>query len=218
MELATLSIVGLITIAVLSLWAFLEGRIALLKESLLSGILLAVADLFVEFLGTTMGKWEYVDSVLFLEDRVPVELLPIFFSLGMLITFVYEWLNESEWEVSLSLSLNIIILLGVSVYVFRTFNDQPVALVMISVPIGIWGLMQIDERRMKALSIMFAGFVGLADYVVEEMIMKSGGYGYSAGFRAETPLTYSMVIMAIFGVIEWRRKRRANTSLLDAAS
>ena len=63
MELATLSIVGLITIAVLSLWAFLEGRIALLKESLLSGILLAVADLFVEFLGTTMGKWEYVDSV-----------------------------------------------------------------------------------------------------------------------------------------------------------
>ena len=71
---------------------------------------------------------------------------------------------------------------------------------------------------MKALSIMFAGFVGLADYVVEVMIMKSGGYGYSAGFRAETPLTYSMVIMAIFGVIEWSRKRRANTSLLDAAS
>ena len=28
---------------------------------------------------------------------------------------------------------------------------------------------------MKALSIMFAGFVGLADYVVEVMIMKSGG-------------------------------------------
>lgn len=53
-----------------------------------------MADFFVEFLGTTMGKWEYVDSVLFLEGRVPVELLPIFFSLGLLITFVYEWLNE----------------------------------------------------------------------------------------------------------------------------
>lgn len=84
--------------------------------------------------------------------------------------------------------------------------------------IGIWGLMQIDERRMKALSTMFAGFVGLADYVVEVMIVNSGGYGYFAGFRAETPLIYSMVIMAIFGVIEWSKKRRANTSLLDAVS
>ena len=133
--------------------------------------MLAVADLFVEFLGTTMGKWEYVDSVLFLGERVPVELVPIFFSLGMLITFVYELLNQSEWDISLSFSLNIIILLGVSVYFFRTLNDQPVALVMISVPLGIWGLMQIDERRMRALSIMFAGFVGVADYVVEVMII-----------------------------------------------
>ena len=106
MELASLSIVGLITIALLSLWAYLQGHIALLRESLLSGFLLAVADLFVEFLGTTMGKWEYVDSVLFLGERVPVELVPIFFSLGMLITFVYELLNQSEWDISLSFSLN----------------------------------------------------------------------------------------------------------------
>ena len=133
--------------------------------------MLALADLFVEFLGTTIAKWEYVDSVLFLGERVPVELVPIFFSLGMLITFVYELLNQSEWDISLSFSLNIIILLGVSVYFFRTLNDQPVALVMISVPLGIWGLMQIDERRMRALSIMFAGFVGVADYVVEVMII-----------------------------------------------
>ena len=218
MELASLSIVGLITIALLSLWAYLEGHIALLRESLLSGFLLAVADLFVEFLGTTMGKWVYVDSVLFLGERVPVELVPIFFSLGMLITFVYELLNQSEWDISLSFSLNIIILLGVSVYFFRTLNDQPVALVMISVPLGIWGLMQIDERRMRALSIMIAGFVGVADYVVEVMIINSGGYGYSSGFRVETPLTYSMVIIAIFGVIEWGRKRQTSTSLPDAVS
>ncbi len=182
------------------------------EMSLLSGTLLAVADLFVELLGTSMGKWEYVDSVIFLEGRVPVELVPIFFSLGMLMAFIYEWLNVSELDISLSLSLNIIILLGVSVYVFRTYNDQPVALVMISVPLGVWGLMQIDEMRMRALSIMFAGFVGVADYVIEVMIMNSGGYAYSAGFRAETPLTYRMAIMAIFGVIEWSRKRRVSTS------
>ena len=212
MELATLSLVGLLTIAVLSLWASLKNRIALLKESLLSGILLVVADLFVELLGTAMGKWEYVDSVLFLEGRVPVELVPIFFSLGMLMTFAYEWLGESEWNISLDLSLNIIILLGVSIYVFRTFNDQPVTLAMISVPLGMWGLMQIDEKRMRALSITFAAFVGVADYVIEVMIINSGDYGYPAGFRAETPLTYSMVILAIFGVIEWRRKRQASTS------
>lgn len=91
-----------------------------------------------------MGKWECVDSVLFLGERVPVELVPIFFSLGMLVTVVYELLNQSKWDISLSFSLNIIILLGVSVYFFRTLNDHPVALVMISVPLGIWGLMQID--------------------------------------------------------------------------
>lgn len=212
MELATLSLVGLLTIAVLSLWASLKNRIALLKESLLSGILLVVADLFVELLGTAMGKWEYVDSVLFLEGRVPVELVPIFFSLGMLMTFAYEWLGESGWNISLDLSLNIIILLGVSIYVFRTFNDQPVTLTMISVPLGIWGLMQIDEKRMRGLSITFAAFVGVADYVIEVMIINSGDYGYPAGFGAETPLTYSMVILAVFGVIEWRRKRQASTS------
>ena len=218
MDLATLSIVGLITIAVLSLWAFLKGRVELLKESLLCGILLAIADLVVELLGTSIGKWEYVESVLFLGDRVPLELVPIFFSLGMLISFVYQCLNESVLDISLSLSLNTIILLGMSVYIFRSFNDQPVALVMISVPLGFWGLMQIEERRMKALSIMFASFVGVADYVIEVMIINSGGYGYSAGFRAETPLTYSMVIIAIFGVIEWGRKRQTSTSLPDAVS
>ena len=190
----------------------MEGRISLLKESLLSGTLLAVADLFVELLGTSMGKWEYVDSVIFLESRIPVELVPIFFSLGMLMAFVYEWLNVSELDISLNLSLNIIILLGVSVYVFRTYNDQPVALVMISVPLGVWGLMQIDEMHMRGLSIMFADFVGVADYVIEVMIMNSGGYAYSTGFRAERPLTYSMAIMATFGVIEWSRKRRVSTS------
>jgi hypothetical protein len=54
---------------------------------------------------------------------------------------------------------------------------------------------------------MFAAFVGVADYVIEVMIINSGDYAYPAGFRAETPLTYSMVILAIFGFIEWRRKR-----------
>ena len=212
MELATLSLVGLLVIAVLSLWASLRNQFALLKESLLSGILLAIADLLVELLGTAMGKWEYLDSILFLGGRVPVELVPIFFSLGMLMTFVHEWLGESEWDISLDLSLTIIILLGASVYVYRITNDQPVTLAMISVPLGMWGLMQIDEKRMKALSIMFAAFVGLADYVIEVIIINSGDYDYPAGLRAETPLTYSMVIIAIFGVIEWRRKRRASTS------
>ena len=141
-----------------------------------------------------------------------MELVPIFFSLGMLMTFVHEWLGESEWDISLDLSLTIIILLGASVYVYRITNDQPVTLAMISVPLGMWGLMQIDEKRMKALSIMFAAFVGLADYVIEVIIINSGDYDYPAGLRAETPLTYSMVIIAIFGVIEWRRKRRASTS------
>ena len=67
--------------------------------------------------------------------------------------------------------------------------------------------MQIDEQHTRSMSIMFAAFVGVADYVIEVMIINSGDYGYPAGFRAETPLTYSMVILAIFGFIEWRRKR-----------
>jgi len=212
MELATLSLVGLLTIAVLSLWASLKNRIALLKESLLSGILLAVADLIVELLGTAIGKWEYTESVLFIEGRVPAELVPIFFSLGMLITFIYQSLRESELQIELSTSLSLIILLGFAVYAVRTSNDQPVTLAMVSVPLGIWGLMQIDEPRIQSLSIMFAAIVGVADYVVEVMIINSGDYGYPAGFRAETPLTYSMVILAIFGVIEWRKKRPASTS------
>jgi len=212
MELATLSLVGLLTIAVLSLWASLKNRIALLKESLLSGILLAVADLIVELLGTAIGKWEYTESVLFIEGRVPAELVPIFFSLGMLITFIYQSLRESELQIELSTSLSLIILLGFAVYAVRTLNDQPVTLAMVSVPLGIWGLMQIDEPRIQSLSIMFAAIVGVADYVVEVMIINSGDYGYPAGFRAETPLTYSMVILAIFGVIEWRKKRPASTS------
>lgn len=207
MELSTLGLAGLLMIVALSLWASLKDRIALLKESLLSGLLLAAADLFVELLGTAIGKWEYVDSVFFLEGRVPVELVPIFFSLGMVMAFVYNWISESEWSVSLNLSLNIVILLGISIYAFRTFNNQPVTLVLISVPLGMWGLMQIDEQHTRSMSIMFAAFVGVADYVIEVMIINSGDYGYPAGFRAETPLTYSMVILAIFGFIEWRRKR-----------
>jgi|ETNmetMinimDraft_4_1059912.scaffolds.fasta_scaffold01481_3 hypothetical protein len=200
--LAWLSISGIFVSIVLISWCLKSGNNTLLNRSLIFGAILCILDLIVELIGTTIGKWEYLNSSYFISETVPIELLPIFFSLGLILTFVHYGMAKVQWEISLNAVFIFMLITGMVVYFIRTSNSERVTLLMISVPLALWGLTQISNEKMKALSLLLATLVAIIDYVVEIAIMNGGNYGYAGGFRPETPLTYAMVTIAIFGALE----------------
>ena len=200
--LAWLSISGVLLSIALIAWAIKSEKITLVKRSLTFGAILCALDLIVELIGTSIGKWEYLNSSYFIAGKVPVELLPIFFSLGLLLTFVHFGLSRIEWNISLNAVFAFMIIVGITVYFLRTMNGERVTLLMISVPLGLWGFAQIHNEKMRALSLLLSTFVGIIDYLVEIVIISGGNYAYAGGFRPETPLTYAMVTLAIFGALE----------------
>ena len=200
--LAWLSISGILLSIVLISWCLKSGKNTLLKRSLAFGIILCILDIIVELIGTSIGKWEYLNSSYFISGKVPIELLPIFFSLGLALTFVHYGMSKIQWDISLDRVFLFMVIAGMTVYFLRTINSERVTLLMISVPLGFWGLTQINNEKMKALSLLLATLVAIIDYVVEIVIMNGENYGYAGGFRPETPLTYAMVTLAIFGALE----------------
>ena len=212
--LAWLSISGIILSVLLIAWTIKSENYTLMKKSIAFGFILCILDLIVELIGTSIGKWEYLNSAYFISETVPIELLPIFFSLGLVLTFVHYGMTKVEWEISLNAVFIFMLITGMVVYFIRTSNSERVTLLMISVPLALWGLTQIKNEKMKALSLLLATLVGITDYLVEIAIMNGGNYAYSGGFRPETPLTYSMITLAIFGALEknWRSKEIEKSS------
>jgi len=200
--LAWLSISGILLSIALIFWAIKSEKITLVKRSLTFGVILCILDLVVELVGTSIGKWEYLNSSYFISERVPIELLPIFFSLGLILTFVHYGMSRLQWDISLDAVFLFMVIAGITVYILRTMNSERVTLLMISVPMGLWGLSQIHNEKMRALSLLLATFIAITDYLVEIVIISGGNYAYAGGFRPETPLTYAMVTLAIFGALE----------------
>ena len=200
--LAWLSISGILLSIALIAWAIKSEKITLVKRSLTFGVILCIMDLVVELVGTSIGKWEYLNSSYFISERVPIELLPIFFSLGLLLTFVHYGMSRLQWNISLDAVFAFMVFAGITVYILRTMSSERVTLLMISVPLGLWGLTQIHNEKMRALSLLLATLIAITDYLVEIVIINGGNYAYAGGFRPETPLTYAMVTLAIFGALE----------------
>jgi hypothetical protein len=200
--LAWLSVLGLLVCTILIFWALRNENRPLVQSGLIFGTILCIADLIVELVGTYIGKWEYLESQYFIADSVPIELLPIFFSLGLVLTFVHYSMTQTDYTLSLDGVFLFMIIAGITVYILRASNGERVTLLMISVPLALWGLTQISDDKMRSLVLLFASFVAIADYLIEVVYLNSGNYSYAGGFRPETPLTYAMVTIAIMGALE----------------
>ncbi|MDP6869355.1 MAG: hypothetical protein QGI21_01095 [Candidatus Poseidoniaceae archaeon] len=213
-----ISISGILLCLILIIVGRGFGDKNLLKRSFAFGMILCFMDLAVELVGTSIGKWEYGDSNFFINSAVPIELLPIFFSLGFTLTFIHYGLTKLEINMPLDFVFIFMIILGLLVYVLRAINGDRVTLLMISVPLGLWGFSQFSDEKIAAYSLLISIVVGLIDYVIEVIIISSGNYGYSGGYRVETPLTYTMVALAIFGALERYRQSRKVVDSIDEES
>ncbi len=209
-SLSWLALFGVLLIFSLTVYSNIIKNKFLIKRGLVFGSILCCMDLVVELVGTHIGKWEYLESSFFINSTVPVELLPIFFSLGFLLSYVHHWMSNSKFEINLDYIFLTMVLVGIVVYIIRAMNEERVTLLMISVPLGMWGFSKISDSQMKAKSLLFAIMIGILDYIIEIIIIGSGNYGYAGGFRPETPLTYTMITLAIIGGIELYESYRKN--------
>ena len=197
-----LSVFGLLVCFILIFWALTNENKPLVQNGLIFGTILCIADLIVELVGTSIGKWKYLESQYFIAETVPIELLPIFFSLGIVLTFVHYSMTKMDYTLSLDGVFLFMIIAGIMVYILRASSGERVTLLMISVPFALWGITQINDDKMRSLILLFASFVAIADYLIEVLYLNSGNYSYAGGFRPETPLTYAMVTITIMGALE----------------
>lgn len=211
--LALLSVFGLLVCSGLIFWAIRNENRPLVLRGLTFGSILCIADLIVELVGTYIGKWKYLESEYFIADSVPIELLPIFFSLGLVLTFVHYSMTKVDYTISLDGVFLFMLIAGITVYILRASNGERVTLLMISVPLALWGITQISNDKMRSLVLLLASFIAIADYLIEVVYLNSGNYSYAGGFRPETPLTYAMVTIAIMGALERYRSYKLNQEI-----
>ncbi len=58
------------------------------------GLLVAFINIVVEYLGTNTGHWIYNESIYFIFNLIPIELIFLFFSAGVILRFMFLNLNK----------------------------------------------------------------------------------------------------------------------------
>jgi len=81
------------------------------------GLLVAFIDIIVEYLGTSTGHWTYNESVYFIINLIPIELVFLFFSAGVILRFIFLNLNKIKIPVKANAIFYILILIVFLLYV-----------------------------------------------------------------------------------------------------
>lgn len=178
------------------------------RHLLLCGVLLLLLDLSVELVGTAAGMWSYNRSILFLVGRVPVELLGLFGGGGVLLAAVHLQLGRLGRAPSMARVLPALTAFGLLLYLWTVVvAGESMTLLVVAVPLGLWGLSAIREEVHRSQALLLAAFVALLDHGAETWIVGTGSYDYAGGFGVETPLTYALLTLAVFGWLDGRRRR-----------
>lgn len=177
---------------------------------IISGAIVAILDFIVEFVGTSIGGWTYNESVYHILGLVPVELVILFFSLGVAIRYAWccQYLLKQEldkMELNFNHVLYMAIVFSLVLMIRHVFLYRQSYLMIFAVPFGIWGVLNIDKENLE-VSLIFAIAVFVLDFVIESVILKTGEYVYATGFNMNIPLLYSLLLLGLFGVMEKMHK------------
>jgi hypothetical protein len=192
-----------------------------LKELGRAGLIVCVADLIVELTGTYTGAWTYHASHLFVFKTVPAELPILFASSGVWLGALHLWIKRSSLSLSLDKTLLCLTALCLALCGLSYLSEQPLRMIVFTLPFGLWGFHQLKEDRRRALSVSVAALCAIADWVIETWAVGSGGYEYQEGFTVETPLTYALLTLGFMGILEAlddRRAARSSSAPLEAAA
>ena len=203
-HLGWLALLGTSLALLLLAWAWWRDERTLLRNALLIGALAGGLDLVVEFTGTTHGLWTYDKSAWFLFGHVPLELPLAFCAAGILFGGVHHALTRATRSPPIEPVLWSLVVMGLVVYVSRIAAGHDTSMLLVTVPLGLWGYEQLKTPKMRSLGLLLALCVAVLDHALEAWIVGSGNYSYASGFKPETPLTYAMLVLMLLGILERR--------------
>ncbi len=169
------------------------------------GLLLAAIDFIAEYSGTYWGQWHYVDSIYFIKGLVPIELIFLFFSCGVLLRYVFMNVSKIKAPIKLNTLLYLTTIFALAIYVRELYLGLDTYQLVFAVPIGIWGILNIKEKNRTA-AFAIALLVMAFDLIFETIIIKAGGYSYSYNFTLLIPMAYGMLALGLLGLIEQMHK------------
>jgi len=186
-----------------------EGKKDFVKY-LIAGLIVAAMDFVVEYAGTSMGNWTYYESFYHIFGMIPIELVVLFFSGGIIAR--YFWLGGRRLKLSFENKeitynhLLYIFILAAFLYQVRYFYlYHQTELLTIAIPVGLWGVLNIHKENLESSLILAMG-VFLADFILEVLIISSGDYGYEKGFNIFIPFVYGLLLLGFFGLMEKMNK------------
>lgn len=165
------------------------------------GLIGAFIDFVFEYLGTSVGHWSYNESVYFIFNLIPIELVFLFFSGSIIAMFLFLNLNKIRNPIKPDVILYALILIAFVFYLREIYQESFADILPLSILIGLWGISNISSKnRTNALLIALVAVV--LDLLVELVIIGSGSYSYRNGFYFGIPMSYGLFVLGILGTVE----------------
>ncbi|MFP4116835.1 MAG: hypothetical protein ACLFQ8_02725 [Candidatus Aenigmatarchaeota archaeon] len=199
--LTILSILSTLSAVIIFIFLLLRKEHLQSFKFFLLGIFLMIIDFLVEYTGTSRGMWTYHQSMFFIKGLVPIELMFLFFSAGVLAAFFHTKISKIETPIRIDFILYFFILVTFLHYIRSIYMTGSGDLLYLSITIGLWGLYNISEKN-KESALMLAFLAAVLDFVAEKIVIGAGGYSYQHGFDISIPILYALLTLGLLAVLE----------------
>ena len=162
--------------------------------AIIIGFLAMVLDLIVEYKGVSADEWNYPARRLSFR-KIPIELMYLFFSCGVIITFVFSCFRTPIMDTMFiassgiaGLSIAQIVLLSIGVFfTIQYFRRKCRTMIFAALPISIALYLAFPEPWILVISILPM----YIDYYLEKRLVKSAHIQYS-GYDDEVAINVAI--------------------------
>ncbi len=165
------------------------------------GLLVAFIDFVFEYMGTSTGHWKYNESLYFILGLIPIELVFLFFSAGVILRFISLNMNKIRIPVKANAIFYILILVAFLLWVRQAYMESETSMLPLAIVVGLWGISNISDRNKEAALVLGVVAV-LIDFIAEIVIIESGSYDYRVGFSLSIALIYGLYTIGLLAVME----------------
>jgi hypothetical protein len=165
------------------------------------GTLVAAVDFIFEYFGTLNSHWTYNESIYFIFDLVPIELVFLFFSAGVIARFIFLNIEKLRFPIRTNAIFYTLILSAAILYIRDLYMEPFPDMMPLAILIGLWGISNISERNRES-SLVLAILAAIVDFIAEIIVIGSGSYSYSNGFSFYVPLIYGLYTLGLLAIME----------------
>ncbi|MFH1474017.1 MAG: hypothetical protein ABIE55_03960 [Candidatus Aenigmatarchaeota archaeon] len=165
------------------------------------GLIVALADFIFEYFGTLNGHWTYNESLFFVFGLVPVELVFLFFSLGVIVRFLFLNFKKVKFLIGANAIFYALIFSALVLYIRDLYLEPLPDMMPLAIVVGLWGIANIPKKNRES-ALILAMVIAVVDIIVEITVIGSGSYGYPNGFSLLIPLLYGLYTLGILATIE----------------